>query len=104
MALRYIAVSSAGAASETPNSQTTLAAAVSTAIDAAATANAGAGAKADVTTELGAITTALTALTANQPSGGIVVTVDTSVVTTKNKLRQLLDAAYAHIAASNLLT
>ena len=104
MAARYIAVSTAGTASESANSQSTLATAVSTAITAAGTANAVAGAKADVTTELAAITTALTDLTANQPTGGIVVSLDTSAVTTKNKLRQLLDAAYAHIAASNILT
>lgn len=104
MALRYTSISAAGAVAETPNSQSTLATAVSTAITAAGTANAVAGAKADVTTELAAISTALTALTANQPSGALVVTMDTSQVTTKNKLRQLLDAAYNHYAASNLLT
>ena len=104
MALRYIAVSAAGAPSESANSQATLATAVSDAIDTATTANAVAGAKADVTTELAAITTALTAMSANQPTGGIVVTLDTTAVATKNKLRQLLDAAFNHIAASNLLT
>lgn len=101
MALRYIAISLAGQAAETPNSQSTLATAVSDAIDAAETANA----SDDADTEIAAITTALTALTDNQPSGALVVTLDTSQVTTKNKLRQLLDAAYRHLAeASKALT
>lgn len=104
MALRYIAVSAAGAASETPNSQSTLATAVTDAIDVAITANGEVGLLADVTTELGLVTDALTALTANQPTGGIVVTLDTELVTTRNKLRELLDAAYNHLAASNLVT
>lgn len=104
MAIRYVAVSSAGTASESPNSQSTLATAVTAAVTAAGVANAVAGSNADVTTELAAVTAALTALTANQPSGGIVVAMDNSIVTTKNKLRQLLDAAFAHIAASNQLT
>jgi hypothetical protein len=104
MAIRYAAVSTAGAVSESLNNQSALATAVSTAITAAGTANAAAGAKADVTTELAAVTTALTALTANQPSGGIVVSVDLSSVTTKNKLRQLLDAAYEHFISTNQLT
>lgn len=104
MALRYIAISAAGTPAESADAQTTLAAAVTDAIDAAGVANAVAGSNADVTAELADITTALTALTANQPTGGIVVTLDTSVVTTKNKLRQLLDAAYAHVAASNILS
>ncbi len=104
MALRYLTVSAAGAVSQKANTATTLVTAVQTAVDAAATANAIAGAKADVTTELAAITTAVTAVTASLPTGGIVVTLDTSLVTTKNKLRQLLDAAYEHVAASNLLT
>ncbi len=104
MALRNIAVSAAGNAGESANSQAALATAVSDAIVAAGVANAVAGSNADVTTELATVDAALTAMTANQPSGGIVVTLDTSAVTTKNKLRQLLDAAYAHIAASNMLT
>ena len=104
MATRYAAVSSIGVVSESLNDQTTLAAAVQTAIDDAATANAVAGLKADVTTELAAITTALTATTANQPSQPVVVAVDVTAVVTLKKLRQLLDAAYAHFAASNILT
>lgn len=104
MAVRYVAVSSAGGASETPHAQTTLAATVATAIETAGTANAVAGAKADVTTELAAITTALTALTANQPAGAIVVALDVSAVVTLAKFRRLLDAAYAQIAASNILS
>lgn len=104
MALRYLAVSAVGAVSEKANTETTLVAAVQTAVDAAATANAAAGAKADVTTELAAVTTAVTAVTNSIPTGGLVVTLDTSLVTTKNKLRELLDAVFAHVAASNLLT
>lgn len=104
MAVRYAAVSSAGLVAETLNNQATLAAAVTTAIEATGTANAVAGLKADVTTELAAITTALTAVTANQPSGSVVVAVDTTAVTTKAQLKRLLDAAYAHFAASNIFT
>lgn len=104
MALRYIAVSAAGAAAESPNSQAALATAVSDAVAVAVTANGEVGLLADVTTELGLVSDALIAMTANQPAGGIVVTLDTELVTTKNKLRQLLDAAYNHLAASNLLT
>ena len=104
MAIRYVAISASGVPSESLNNQTTLAAAVTTAIDTAASANAAAGAKADVTTEIAAITTALTALTDNQPTGGIVVSVNLATVTSRNKLRQLLDAAYDHFSASSQLT
>lgn len=104
MATRYIAVSANGTAAESANARTTLTAAIQTAVDAAATANAAAGAKADVTTELAAVTAAVTALSAEAATGGIVVSIDTSVVTTRNKLRQLLDAAASHIEASNLIS
>ncbi len=104
MALRYVTVSGANAVSESLNNQSTLTTAVSTAITAAGTANAAAGAKADVTTELAAITTALTNLTANRPSGDVVVVVDTSAITTRNQLKARLDAAYAHLVASNIVT
>jgi len=104
MALRFLNVSSSGVVAQTPNSVSTLTTTVSDAITTAGTANAVAGAKADVTTELAAISTALTALSANIPSGAVVLTIDTSSVTTKAKLKQLLDAAYEHVAASNLLT
>lgn|SRR5574343_801698 len=104
MATRYIAVSSSGAVAESANARATLTTAIQTAVDAAATANAAAGLKADVTTELAAVTAAVSALSADAASGGIVVSIDTSVVTTRNKLRQLLDAAYSHIVASNLIS
>lgn len=105
MALKNAAFNIRADGSETVNSQTSLAATVATKISDATSANAAAGAKADVTTELGAITTALTALTANQPSGALVVTIDTDLVTTKTQLRKLLDAAYRHFAdAQNILT
>jgi hypothetical protein len=104
MAIRNAAVSVVGIASENLNDQATLATAVSTAISTATTNNAVAGAKANVATELAAITTALNALTANQPSGSVVVSVDVTAVATKNKLRQLLDAAYNHLVSTNILT
>ena len=105
MTLKNAAFNIAGHGTETVNSQVALAAEVTTAIELAGTANAVAGAKADVTTELGAITTALTALTANQLSNALVVTMDTSLVTTKNQLRKLLDAVYRHWAdAQDVLT
>lgn len=100
MAIRYAAVSTAGAVSESLNNQSALATAVSDAITAADTANV----SNDAATEITAIGTALTALTANQPSGGIVVSVNLSTVTTKNKLRELLDAAYVHFVSTNQLT
>lgn len=90
MAIRYAAVSSAGAVSETLNNQATLLAAVGT-------ANAVAGAKADITTELAAAV-------ANQPSGAVVVSIDLASVTTKAQLRRLLDAAYNHFAATNIFS
>lgn len=89
MAARYFTISAAGAAAETPNTTATLLAAIGT-------ANAVAGAKADITTELAAAV-------ANIPTGAMVIALDTSLVTTLNKLRQLLDAAYNNIAASSLL-
>lgn len=104
MATRYIAVSANGTTAESANARSTLTTAIQTAVDAAATANAVAGSNADVTAELAAVTAAVTALSADAASGGLVVSIDTSVVTTRNKLRQLLDAAYSHIAASNLIS
>lgn len=100
MAIRNLAVNTAGTVSESLNDQTALATAVSDAIVAADTANV----SNDATTEIAAIDTALTALTANQPTGGLVVALDLSLVTTKNKLRQLLDAVYNHVASTNILT
>lgn len=90
MALRYVAVSAAGNPTESVNDTADL-------VDAVATANAVAGSNADVTTELAAVTASI-------PSGAIVVAVDTDAVTTLNALRQLLDAAYHHVAASNLMS
>jgi membrane-associated protease RseP (regulator of RpoE activity) len=90
VALRHVTVSAAGVAAESANTTAAL-------ITAAGVANAEVGLKADVTTELAAITAAV-------PTGALVVSIDTSLVTTKNKLRQLLDATYDHIVASNLLT
>lgn len=90
MAIRYASVTTAGTVSESLNNQATL-------ISAASTANAAAGAKADVTAEIAAIS-------ANQPTGSVVVSVDLSAVTTKNKLRQLLDAAYQHFVSTSNLT
>jgi len=101
MAKKYIGLSADGTVESHPDTQTTLIAAVASAIDAAGTANAAAGAKADVTTELAAVTTALDAVTANQVTGAVVVSVDLSLVTTKTKLRQLLDAAYRYLADSS---
>lgn len=106
MALKNVALSVSAEPTVTtaaPNNQTALAAAVATAITTATTANGVAGAKADVTTELGAITTALNALTANQPTGALVVTLDTSLVTTKTQLKNLMDAAYRYLADSQSL-
>lgn len=80
--------------------QTALASAVSDAIDTATTANGVAGAKADVTSELADIGTALTALTANQLAGALTVSVDTSLVTTRSQLRKLMDEAYRYFADS----
>lgn len=90
MALRYASVDLAGTVSESLNNQASL---ISTAI----TANAGAGAKADVSSNLAAIS-------ANQPTGSVVVSVDLSAVTTRNKLKQLLDAALNHFFATNNVT
>lgn len=104
MAMRYFAVSATGTVSESANARSTLTTEVQTKVDAAATANAAAGAKADVTAELAAVTDAVRALSAEAPTGGVVVMIDTSTVTTLNKLRQLLDAAYAHAASSNLIS
>ena len=104
MAIRNVAVSAAGVAGESLNSQATLIAAVETAIGDAETANAVAGSNADVTTELGLVTAAVAAVTANQPTGAVTVSVDLSAVTTKNQLRRLLDAARVHLEATNLLT
>ena len=105
MALKTIALTSRHAKGETVNVQTTLITAVTDAITAAGVANAVAGAKADVTTKLATVTAAVAAVTANQPTGAVVVTIDTSLVTTKNKLRELLDEAYRHFAdAQNILT
>jgi len=104
MATRYLAVSAAGTVSESANARATLTTAIQAAVDAAATANAGAGSNADVTAELATVTAAVTALSADAPSGGVVVSIDTASVTTLNRLRQLLDAAYAHVASSNLIS
>lgn len=100
MALKNVAFNIRGDGAETPNSQTTLTSTVTTAIAAAVTANV----SNDAASQITAITTAVTALTANRPSGAVVVTFDTSLVTTRNQLRQLLDAAYRHFAeAQNIL-
>jgi hypothetical protein len=105
MAKHYIALSVGGISGSSPDTQADLTTAVTDAIDAAATANAAAGAKADVTAELAAVTAAVTALSANQLTGAVVVSVDLSLVTTKNKLRQLLDEAYRYFAdGSDYLT
>lgn len=104
MALRYLSVSAAGDVSETENDQSDLITAADAAIDDIGTANAEAGSNADVTTEVAAAVAALAAVTANQPSGGVVITLNTSTITTLNKLREVLDAAYSHIEASNILT
>lgn len=80
--------------------QAALATAVSDAIDTATTANGVAGSNADVTSELAAIGTALTALTANQLTGALTVSVDTSLVTTRTQLRKLMDEAYRYFADS----
>lgn len=100
MTIRNIAFNIAADGAETVNAQATLATAVEDAIAAADAANV----SNDAATEIAAITTALTALTANQPSGAVVLSFDTSLVTTKNQLRKLLDAAYRHFAdAQNTL-
>lgn len=104
MALRYLSVDVAGTVSETENDQADLIVAADEAIDAVGTANAESGSNADVTTEVAAAVAALAAVTANQPSGDLVVTLNTSTITTRNKLREVIDAAYNHIVASNILT
>lgn len=101
MALKNVAFNIRGDGGETTNTQATLITAVEDAITAADTANV----SNDATAEIAAIQTALDAVAANQPSGAVVVTFDTSLVTTKNQLRKLLDAAYRHFAdAQNILT
>jgi hypothetical protein len=94
VALKNVAFNIRADGAETVNSQATLITAGSDAITAAVTANA----SNDATTEIAAIQTALDAVSANQPTGAVVVTIDTSLVTTKNQLRVLLDAAYRHFA------
>jgi hypothetical protein len=98
MVKKYIALSVTGVTGSQTDSQIALTTDITDAIDAATTANGVAGAKADVTTELAAITTAVNALTANELTGAVVVSVDLSLVTTKAKLRKLLDEAYKYFA------
>lgn len=101
MAIQNIVVDLAGVSASKLNSQAALATVVSDAITAADTANA----SNDATTEIAAIGTALTALTANQPSGAVVIAVNLSTVTTKNQLRKALDDAYRYLADStNILS
>lgn len=101
MALKNVAFNIRADGSETLNSQATLITAAITAIAAAETANA----SNDCEAEIAAADAAVDAIAANQPSGAVVVTIDTSLVTTKNQLRRLLDAAYRHFAdAQNILS
>lgn len=101
MAIRYLAVSAAGVVANTLNNQATLIADAITAVAAAETANA----SNDADAEIAAADAAVDLIAANQPSGAVVVAVDLAQVTTKNQLRQLLDAAYTHLATStNTLT
>ena len=96
-----------GMVAGTTDSQVALTTAVSDAVDTAATANAAAGAKADVTTELAAIDTAIAALIANQTTGdgAVVLSIDTALITTKNQLRTVLEKAARQLTESmNLLT
>ena len=101
MALKTIALTSRHAKGETVNSQAALIVVIDDAVAAAETANA----SNDAETEIAAIQTAVDAMEANQPTGAVVVTIDTDLVTTKNKLRELLDEAYRHFAdAQDILT
>jgi polyisoprenoid-binding protein YceI len=98
MALRQVAIGiSPGNRAESTNVRATLTTTLTTAIGAVGTANAVAGSNADVTTELAAVTAAVTALTANDATGPMVVTIDTAVVTTKNRLLDMLNAAFVHL-------
>jgi len=103
MALRNFAVAANGVVGESINSSATLIAAADTAVDDAVTANAAAGAKADVSTELGVAIAAIAAISANIPSGALVVSVDTSQVTSLNHLRSLLDSFVASLSGTNML-
>lgn len=103
MALRNFEVSATGVVAEKANNLTTLAATVDTNIATAKTANQAGGANATVQTEIDAITTAMNAVDAAIPVGGVVLILDTALVTNVNQLRKLLDLAVNNIASSSLL-
>lgn len=102
MAIEHFTFGASGnIASVTLNEQTDLIVAVDDAITAADTANV----SNDATAEIAAIQTAVDAVEANQPSGAVVISVDLSLVTTKNQLRTILDAAAKYLTQStNRLT
>lgn len=105
MAIQYVVATAAGVSSASPNEQTDLAEDVADAIAAAEAANGAVGLKGDASTELAAVTTALEALTANQPSGAVVVSVDLEQITSRTQLRKVLDDVYRYLADStNILT
>ena len=103
MALRYFAVTATGGTVEQANSTAARIATADAAVDTAVTANAVAGAKADVSTELTQAIADIAAISADIPSGAVVMSVDTALVTTLNQLRKLLDSAFNQIAGTNLL-
>lgn len=96
MAIQQYVFTTNGIAASAPNSQSTLATAVSDAIAAADTANV----SNDASTEIAAIDTALTALTADQLAGAVVINVDLSLVTTKAQVAKILQAAVRHLTVS----
>lgn len=105
MAIQYVVATAAGVSSVSTNEQADLATVVADAIMAAELANGAVGLKGDASTELAVVTSELEALTANQPSGAVVVSVDFDQITSRTQLRKVLDNVYCYLADStNQLT
>jgi hypothetical protein len=103
VALRYFAVTATGGTVEQANSTAARIATADAAVDTAVTANGEAGSNADVSTELTQAIADIAAISADIPSGAVVLTIDTALVTNLNLLRKLLDSAFNQIAGTNLL-
>lgn len=94
--LNFVFSAQAGMTSATTNDQATLITAADDAVTAADAANV----SNDATTEIAAIQTAIDAIEANQPAGACVISIDTSLVTTKNQLRTILKAVDRYLTES----